>query len=274
MTTKEMKMGIVKTIFSVPELTLVEWQELYHKHPKGGNVATSSISGWKSGKQSMSLYYMNSFLRILCDSPIMQEYWKDIKLAVLAYLGIQKKYKVYYQLLECEFEEFAKYVLNQLTVEKAVSLRLVGEVVSATHVLELFSKRLEDLRPQFEFENNRPTDKLIATFHFDGGDYKVAAGFFFGDIPEETMIERCRHFYETSEGCTARFVFLTIGAPEELCARISDEYHIVLTEISAGDREEGVPAADVYADCAFKKLREVLIMVEKCRKIRQEEMES
>lgn len=272
MTTKEMKMGIVKTIFSVPELTLLEWQELFQKHPKGGNVAASSVSGWKSGKQSMSLYYQNSFLRILCDSPVIQKYWKDIQLAVLEYLGIQKKYKVYNQLLEADFEEFAKYVLNQLSVEKAVSLRLVGEVVSATNVLDLFTKRVEDLRPQFAFEKNRFGDKLIITFHFDNGDYKVAAGFFFGDIPKETLEERCVQFYKSSEGCKVRFIFLTVGASEDFCIRMSDEYNIILTEINVEDRKEGTPAAEAYAAFAFKKLREVLIMVEKCRKIGQEEM--
>ncbi len=274
MTTKEMKMGIVKTIFSVPELTLMEWQELFQKHPKGGNVAASSVSGWKSGKQSMSLYYQNSFLRILCDSPIIQKYWKDIQLAVLEYLGIQKKYKVYNQLLEADFEEFAKYVLNQLSVEKAVSLRLVGEVVSATNVLELFARRIEDLRPQFEFDKNRISDKLIIKFHFDNGDYKVAVGFFFGEIPEIIMQERCMQFYKSSEGCKARFVFLTIGVPEDLCTRMSDEYNIILSVISAEDRKEEVPAAEAYADSAFDKLKEVLIMVEKCRNIGQDEIES
>lgn len=269
-----MKKGIVKTIFSIPELTLLDWQELFRKHPKGGDVAASTVSGWKNGKQSMSLYYRNSFLRILCDTPVIQNYWKEIQFAVVEYLGIKKKFKVYNQLLEADFEEFARLVLNQLTAEKAESIRLVGEVVSATNVLQLFGDKVEELRQQFDFDKEKHSDKLVMTYHFEDGDYKVAVGFFFGEIPEATMEVRCHHFYENSEGCQARFIFLTLGAPENLCARMTDEYGILLTKISAEDREESVPAAEVFADSALGKFKEVLAMVKMCGNIGYEETEN
>lgn len=239
MTTKEIKRVIVKSILTVPNLTLTEWQDLFKAHPKGHSVAVSTISGWRNGKQEMSFYYRNILIRILCDTQELQQYQQKIRETVLKNMGVKSCQKLYFKLQEKDYETFLKFALNEMSLQSTESGSYEWKDASMTDLLELCVKRAERIQSQPRFDAEICKDDLLFTYYFDNEieNYKVAAGFVLGEISADTLEESCIKFAQRNAGCLIGYIFVTTDVPDELYYKMLEEYRILFLKIDEMERK-------------------------------------
>lgn len=271
MTTKDIKTIILKAVFTVPKFTLAKWQKLFQTHPDGHSVAVSTISGWKNGKQEMSFYYRNIFIRILCDIPELQEYQLGIRNAVLQAIGIGPHQKLYCELEIKDYEAFLKCVLNELPVKLAEGTNHTWKDISLPVLLEACAAKAEKLPAQTFAETAIAAENLWLTCLDDAaGRYKVAIAFWFQDISLQEIEERCAAFRQENPEYTMGYIFVTNDIPDELSLKVLEQHRIVFSKVDKPDisKEQESAAADnacletamlteALADVILQRVREL-----------------
>ncbi|MGN1148070.1 MAG: hypothetical protein ACI4TB_06580 [Lachnospiraceae bacterium] len=264
MTSEEMKKMIVKCIFSVPNLTLREWQDLLQSHPNGHSVAISTISGWKNGKQEMSFYYRNILIRVLCDTCEMQEYQQEIRDVILENVGIKPHEKLYAELLEKDYESFLKFVLNELPAKPMDEVDHIWDNIPTAALLELCAKKAEKLQLPCKVEAR--AESLIMTCRQDAKQepYRVAVGFLLGTFPIEIVEEKCIRFRRENMDCIISYLFVTIDVTDRLYSKILNEHKILLLQLDETviNNINDYHLLNALADELLQKMRKINLTIE------------
>lgn len=239
MTVHDIKKLIVKSIFSVPALTLRQWQRLFQSNLQGTSVAISTISGWKNGKQEMSFYYRNILIRLLCSACELTVYETEIRNTVLEELQIKSDSELYQILTGKSYEKFLKYVFNELPGEMLERKKRTWKDIPIEQLLEACVDGGGTLQVGSPFNIEMQGEGIILTSCHEGdkGHHKVAAIFLLGDVEMKQIAEKCEKLFLEVSDYNWGYAFVSGAVPKELQGMIWDKYHIMVQKIADIDRK-------------------------------------